>query len=371
MGFVLVIFLAIYAVLIFFYWMEWRKTGTYSLPSSVVSDIFVSVVIAARNEEETLPLLLQDLATQTYGLENFEVIVVNDYSTDGTAAVAEGRLPNLNVLLPDATPETSSKKKAIAAGVAAARGTLIVTTDADCRVPAHWLQTLVGFLKEKNAAFIAAPVRFTPNHSVVQIFQAMDFLMLQGITAASVSSSFHNMCNGANLAYTKEAFEAVQGFSGIDQKASGDDMLLMHKISETYPGRVHYLKSPAAIVSTAPMKSWKAFFAQRKRWASKTLLYKDFRIILVLAFVLLFNLLFFILLTITVIDMDYAWLLLLFLAGKTIIELPFFISVSRFYQMQSLAFHFVWMQPLHIFYTAFTGIISQFGRYEWKGRKVR
>ena len=364
------VFLAIYALLLIFYGVEWRRAKTFDAGEKTPA-VFLSVVIAARNEEGTLPLLLQDIWAQSCPRELFEVIVVNDHSTDRTAEVIAGMLPNLSVLSPSASAELSSKKIAIATGVAAARGELIVTTDADCRVGPGWLQTIAAFYENNNAAFIAAPVRFTYDHSIVQRLQAMDFLMLQGITASSVASGFHNMCNGANLAYKKEAFQAVNGFAGIDQKASGDDMLLMHKIAEKFPGRVHYLKSEDAIVTTAPMPDWKQFFAQRKRWASKTFLYTDYRIIGVLGFVFLFNLLFWFLLVATIIDLSYGWLLLLYLFGKTLIELPFFLSVARFYHMQKLAMHFWWMQPLHIFYTTITAIVSQFGRYEWKGRKVR
>ncbi len=77
------------------------------------------------------------------------------------------------------------------------------------------------------------------------------------------------MCNGANLAYEKQAFEEVGGFTGIDMIASGDDMLLMYKIYHAYPGSVHYLKSPDAIVRTLPVDTVKGFMNQRIRWSSK------------------------------------------------------------------------------------------------------
>jgi cellulose synthase/poly-beta-1,6-N-acetylglucosamine synthase-like glycosyltransferase len=110
----------------------------------------------------------------------------------------------------------------------------------------------------------------------------MDFMTLQGITGASVQKNILSMCNGANLAYEKEIFTRVNGFAGIDHIASGDDMLLMHKIWKQNPGKVHYLKSPDAIVTTQPMKTWNDFFDQRIRWASKATKYDDQRIIAVL-----------------------------------------------------------------------------------------
>src|SRR4051812_19175643 len=80
----------------------------------------------------------------------------------------------------------------------------------------------------------------------------------------------------------KKAFNDVEGFSGIDSIASGDDMLLMHKISNKYPDKVHYLKSKQAIVASLPMQTWKDFFDQRIRWSSKARFYDDKRIFWVL-----------------------------------------------------------------------------------------
>ena len=115
-------------------------------------------------------------------------------------------------------------------------------------------------------------------------------MTLQGITGASVYKKFHSMCNGANLAYEKKVFLEVDGFTGIDNIASGDDMLLMHKIYNKYPGKVMFLKSANAIVRTKPMETLKEFFNQRIRWASKADKYTDKKIITVLMIVYLFNL---------------------------------------------------------------------------------
>src|SRR4029079_15835984 len=131
---------------------------------------------------------------------------------------------------------------------------VIVTTDADCKHPLTWLKTIALFYEEKKPAFIAAPVALQNDSSVLQIFQALDFMTLQGITGASVHKKIHSMCNGANLAYSKKAFEEVGGFAGIYMIASGDDMLLMHKIYIRYPGKVMFLKSKDAIVQTAPVR---------------------------------------------------------------------------------------------------------------------
>jgi cellulose synthase/poly-beta-1,6-N-acetylglucosamine synthase-like glycosyltransferase len=365
------ILLLLYAALILFYWRAWNKLSYYSV--ELTDDYrFLSVIIPARNEEKDITALLTALSEQTYPTAFFEIIVIDDYSIDSTAQqVKTFNLPNIVLIQPDTPSEFSSKKKAIEAGIKIAKGELIITTDADCVPGTNWLQTINNFYVKKDAAFIAAPVEYFYNNSIVQIFQSLDFLTLQGITAASVSANFHTMCNGANLAYKKEAFLEVNGFEGIDKVATGDDMLLMHKIWKKHPGNIFYLKNKEAIVSTQPMLTWKDFFMQRKRWASKTLVYDDYKIIVVLAFVYLLNCLFIALIIASVLNKLYWWYVFGFWIVKTIIELPFVYSVAKFYNERKLVKYLIFFQPLHIFYTVFVGLLSQFGKYEWKGRKTK
>jgi cellulose synthase/poly-beta-1,6-N-acetylglucosamine synthase-like glycosyltransferase len=365
---IILLFIA-YATLIIYYRQSWKAIPEFQPPASAPSTK-ISVIIPARNEENTIGELLQALNEQTYPKELLEIIVIDDHSTDDTAAVAQSFVFVKLISLKDDTIN-SYKKKAIETGIAAAVGNLIVTTDADCLPAPGWLTILENFYKQKNAVFIAAPVSINCNSSAVELFQAMDFMVLQGITGASVFKQVHSMCNGANLAYERKVFYEVNGFTGIDHIASGDDMLLMHKIWNQYPGRVHYLKSRNAIVSTQPVTTWKSFFNQRIRWAGKADQYDDKRIFGVLLLVYLFNFSFLVLL----ISGFFNWHYWLYFAGlliaKTIIEFPFISSVASFFNKKTLLNYFVFFQPLHIGYTIIAGWLGKFGSYEWKGRKVR
>ena len=365
------VFLLCYAFLIFYYFYYWLHVKEFALSNNNFT-VSVSVVIAARNEEENIARLLVALQRQTYSRNFFEVIVVDDFSTDKTS---ESVKPFLNdtfyLIKPNTNAAQSSKKKAIEAGVQKAKGELIVITDADCILQKEWLQTIVSFYKKTNSVFIAAPVKLKSYATLLSIFQSLDFITLQGITAASVTANTHTMCNGANLAYLRSAFFEVEGFSGIDKLASGDDMLLMYKIWKKYPGKISYLKNEQAIVETEPMRTWKDFFQQRIRWSSKAGYYKDWRIKLVLFFVYLFNCLFFVLLIACFLDSYYWYILIFYLFGKLLIEFPFVYSVARFYNAQKLLVYFPFLQPLHIIYTVVIGLVSQFGTYQWKGRKTK
>lgn len=363
-------FLFIYGLLILFYFYHWLHLEEPVLNSSAT--IAISVVIAARNEEKNIACLLNALSKQTYPQEFFEIIVVDDFSIDKTAeSVKEFKNDRIVLIQPNVEASLSSKKKAIEAGILKAKGQLIVITDADCVPKKEWMQTIASFQQHTNSVFIAAPVKLETNSSLLGVLQSLDFITLQGITAASVAANAHTMCNGANLAYLRSAFFEVDGFSGIDKIASGDDMLLMYKIWQKYPRKVHYLKNEKTIVETAPMPTWKSFFQQRIRWSSKATYYKDWRITLVLLFVYLFNCLFFVLL-LAAFGNSYYWrILLLYAVGKIVVEAPFVYSIAKFYKNQKLIFYFPFLQPLHIAYTVVIGLVSQFSHYEWKGRKTK
>jgi cellulose synthase/poly-beta-1,6-N-acetylglucosamine synthase-like glycosyltransferase len=366
------ILLFLYACLILFYYIQWRKVPLVPAAVTAPNAPKVTVIIAARNEERDLPVLLEDLARQDYPEELFEVIIVNDYSTDGTAKVIDNySKTNFLMVNPECPPEDSTKKKAIATGVQLAKGELLIITDADCRVNPGWISTISGYYTSRKAYFIAAPVKFEHNNSLLEVLQCLDFMTLQGVTAASVASGFTNMANGANLAYTKTAFTSVNGFEGIDHVATGDDMLLMHKIWKLDNTKVCYLKSKEAIVRTQPMHTWKDFLMQRRRWASKTFVYDDYKIIIVLALVYLVNLLFIVIFVAAILDSGYWSLFIVYLLVKSVIELPFIVSVAKFYEEEKLLKYFFPLQPLHIVYTVIIGAISQFGKYEWKGRQTR
>ncbi len=236
------------------------------------------------------------ILNNNYPANLFEIIVADDFSTDATQGIVQrlqAKYSNVHIIsLKNIITETinSYKKRAIELAIAQSKYEWIITTDADCIVPQNWLALFDAYIQKNERVFVAAPVMFTCNDSFLNVFQCLDFLSLQGITAASVYAGAHSMCNGANLAYKKSAFYEADGFKNADHIASGDDMLLMHKIKLKYPGNIGYLFSNKAIVTTAPMPGLKSFLNQRIRWASKATNYNDKRIFAVLLLVYFTNL---------------------------------------------------------------------------------
>ena len=359
----------LYSIFIIYYWRSWITIPDFS-SAKKKSQTKISVIIPARNEEENIGRLLDAIHKQTYPAELYEVIVIDDHSEDKTATIVK-QFSNIRLLSLKEDSINSYKKKAIEAGIAAASGELIVTTDADCEPLPEWLEIIAAFKEEKQALFIAAPVVINAYpSSILQVFQAIDFMIMQGITGAAVHKKKLNMCNGANLIYEKKAFEEVNGFTGIDHIASGDDMLLMHKIWKHYPDKVHYLKSKETIIATQPVKTWKEFFNQRIRWASKARQYDDKRILPVLVLVYLLNFSF-LALFIAGFWNYYYWAALGILLGlKISVEFPFFQTLASFFSKKWMVKWYVPLLIWHIPYIIISGLFGQFGKYTWKGRKV-
>lgn len=374
----IIILLIGHTLLIENYRQWFLKIKPFIPSSAILPTVSFTVIIPARNEEDNISVCLQTVLNQNYPQHLFEVIVVDDFSTDNTAAIIQSlqhQFSNLHLLQLEKVlgqkQLNSYKKKAIELAIQRAKSNWIVTTDADCTVSEDWLLNFDNFIQQNNSVFVAAPVKFINNGSFVSIFQCLDFMSLQGITAASVHHGFHSMCNGANLAYNKEVFYEVNGFKGIDNIASGDDMLLMHKIYVRYKKKVHFLFSRKSIVETEPMHTWKAFINQRIRWASKADKFDDKRIFVVLIFIYLFNLSFLLLPFASFWNKNVWWYWLAMLAAKTIIELRFMVPVARFFREKKLLWWFPAMQPFHILYTIIAGWLGKFGKYTWKGRVVK
>ncbi len=382
-----VLLLLAYVLVIIYYRSGWLSMEDYVISKEKFSTK-VTVVIPARNEENNIGPCLSSILANNFPATHLQVIVVDDHSDDHTPQIVRS-FSEKNVTLIALKDHlhnkiNSYKKKALDIAIAKSTGELIISTDADCIVPPLWLQTIVSFYNEENAKFIAMPVTYRYDKNFLSVFQSLDFLTLQGITGAAVNRGFHSMCNGANVAYSKEAFFEVKGFEGIDGIASGDDMLLMHKIAVQYPAHIEFLKSPDVIVQTAPMGTIGNFFQQRIRWASKADKYDDKRIFWVLLMVYLFNLL---LLALPIAALWYNpvyhfsigefpaifsllqwWILMLII--KTWIELRFLFPVAIFFGQAQLLWWFPVAQPFHIIYTVIAGWLGKFGKYRWKGRWV-
>lgn len=358
-------------------WLLLRYTQAWSsiplFESNFVSpSTFVSVIISARNEEENIVGTVSDILNQDYPKHLFELIVVDDHSTDNTLgllnAIDDERLKVLS--MEGTTVRNAYKKKAIAMAIEQASGTLIVTTDADCRMGPSWLTTIVNQYEQSRSKMISSPVVYHQEGSLFERLQTLEFAYLIAMGGAAIATGKPGACNGANLAYEKQAFYEVGGFKGIDDLASGDDELLMHKIFARYGNQISFLKSRKALVYTKAKPNLKEFIAQRKRWASKATRYQQKSFGYTNIGIWIFNLLLLLAMLSTVFGIFPVHYLVLAFVVKFIAEFTFLNQITSFIQRRSLLAYLPFLCVLHVFYLVYIGFAGQGSGYEWKERRV-
>jgi cellulose synthase/poly-beta-1,6-N-acetylglucosamine synthase-like glycosyltransferase len=367
-----------YAWLMWRYIYYWEKLEVWETPLDYIPTTKVTLIIPVRNEAENIAVCLQSILSQNYPAGLIEVIVIDDHSTDQTLQVLnqikDKRLKIFQLSdFVDSSKEFAFKKKAIEIAIGKASGDLIVTTDGDCIAPQKWLQRMTHLYELKGLKFIAAPVNFHEEKNILEYFQSLDFIGMMGITGAGIRGQFMNMCNGANLAYDKKAFQAVDGFNGIDYLASGDDMLLMQKIAQRFPGKIGYLKNVDATILTKAQSTLSAFYNQRLRWASKSSDYKEWKVTAMLGVVWLFCISIIIsMLSISFLGMIGLYVLLGQAFIKVIVDYLLLSRTTQFFNRPELMKYFIPSQVLHIFYIAIVGTLSIFiKKYSWKGRTTQ
>lgn len=376
----LVLISAIYVLQFLAYWWAWTRIPRLAqIPDqddSGIMDLKVSIVIPARNEARNIANCLSSVLDQSYSSEYFEILVVDDFSEDGTVEIIRNyqrQFSNIQLISLSDFPEEQLqfKKAGIQKAVEKASGELIICTDADTHRGHFWLESIVEFYLKTRSRFIAGPVSFNSGQNLLSHFQELDFMSLVGIGGASIQLGFQNICNGANMAFHRESFFEVGAYEGIDDQPSGDDMMLMHKIARRFPGSVGFLKEHMALVQTHAEATFADFWEQRTRWASKSTRYEDRRITLLLIAVYLMNLS--IPLNMLLGIWDPFWFriglsqFILKVAFDTLFQYP----VARFFHKTHLLWRFLPLQVLHIVYVILMGPWSMIRPYKWKGRKIK
>ena len=363
---------ACYVGLILFLIRGWKKLKDFHVDGKIPKTR-VSIIIAARNEEENIAFTIEDILRQTYSKHLYELIVIDDHSTDRTAEIISSyanqgvKLIKLN----ESEKLNSYKKKAIAEAIQISSGELIVTTDADCRMGSQWLATVVGCFEQHQYQLISSPVAYFQEKNTFEKMQTLEFSFLIGLGASGIGNKIPSTCNGANLAYRKDVFFEVDGFKGIDDLASGDDELLLHKIAARYPGQIGFCKSKDAVVYTQAKENLSEFIKQRKRWASKSTKYKDKRMVVIAVCVWLFNLSFLLNLITGFFVLDILKLFCAQYIIKIFMELYFLRGVTSFNNRRDLLKYIPVLTFIHSIYIVFIGVAGNTGKYDWKGRMVK
>jgi len=360
MEWLLLTFLVPYIIIIIRISVALSKIETFYPDKTPVS--FISVVIACRNEERDIPVILSDIKAQDYSPDIFEVIVVDDNSSDSTFNTARefSGIKNLKVLKNNG----KGKKDAVRTGIEASAGTFIITTDADCRIGEKWLRTIASFQAEYNPEMAICPVKLKGGRGFLKRFQELEFLSLQGITAGSSAAGNPVMCNGANLAFKKETYIKYAG-NLHDELVSGEDVFLLHSIKGEKGSSIMWLESEDAAATTKSSDTLISFLRQRARWISKTGAYSDMftKVLAIVTFVTICLIIFFF-----VAGFIHRIFFQILLVSVFIKALPDYILlnyVTSKYGMRNLMKWFVPAQIVYPVYVLTTVILSIRHRTKW------
>jgi cellulose synthase/poly-beta-1,6-N-acetylglucosamine synthase-like glycosyltransferase len=230
----------------------------------------------------------------------------------------------------------------------------------------NWLVTLDNYIQKNKVEMIVGTVLYKNKNNWFHHFQQLDLMSLQGTTIGSFGIGKPFMCNGANFGYTKKLFNEIGGFGGINDEASGDDVLLLQKAVNANIEKVHYLKNNDFIVTTKPENDLLKLFMQRVRWASKTSSYSSTYAKLLAVIVLLMNISLVVGFCFTICG-NIDWLFLIIFLAKYLVDY-ILLYKSNSYVRNGKFFVPIASSIIYPLFSSLVGIYSLFGSFSWKGR---
>ncbi|ERP32134.1 glycosyltransferase [Chitinivibrio alkaliphilus] len=332
----------------------------------------VAVLVAARNEETTLPHLLDSLKEQS--IPPNEIIIVNDRSEDGTAAVIARYMRTMKNLstytIHDIPGGVCPKKHALTEAIRQSHSEILLQTDADALVPPRWVETMTAPFREEKTALVQGITFYTfaeKSSPFLRTYQDVDFLSYDIIGAAAIGARFPLSSNANNLAYRRRAYEQLEKLETTHRIVSGDDDFLLQHLWQKKEGKIHFCLSPDVRVQTTPCYTWRELLNQRARWGSKTVFYAPMQR-LFLGAIFLFYLAIPLSLLPAIIGLWSPYTPILLLMVKIVGESFFLIPGARLFQV-SLPAHGWAIIPASILqlgivlYSVFRGV---FGSFSWK-----
>lgn len=358
--------LLLYTVLIVALLTGWDK-AVNAETSETRTDELITILVPARNEASNISFLLSDL--QKLEDSSYEVVVIDDHSEDDTVGeVTRLMARGFKGLRMIKLTNGQGKKHALTFGVDAARGSLIVTTDADCRVSERWLESFRQSFSDSSVKLAFGAVRIHQDKKLWSSIQAIELASLVGSGAAFSGLGFPMLCSGANLAYRKQIFFEVGGYSGNDHIPSGDDEFLLRKIQLLFPGSIRFINHPRNLVETKGV-TFNDFIHQRLRWAGK---WGSNNVLSVLTalFIFLFHLTYLGIVTFGLIEKNLILLITVF-ALKSFLEFIYLRKVMFFLRSKWNWPSFIFLQITYSFYVVIIGVLANLKSPVWKGRKIR
>ena len=336
----------------------------------------VSIIIAARNEELFIDNILKDLLNQKYPQSLYDITIVDDHSTDRTAEIIleySHKYSNVHCIRLDDVPEHYSPKKyALQYAVEHAKGDIILTTDADCRISPHWIAEMVHYFTPNTGFVIGFSQLSHPEkqHNFIEKLQSFDFLELMGAAAGTTNLGYPLAASGQNMAYRKAAFLQINGYSQVSHRVSGDDVLLLNMIRKYTDYDIVFASNPRTYVFSHPQPTLAALLNQRIRWASNGSyqLHLNLLFFIYLLLTYCFNLFLLSAVFVSVLMPAVLPATLFCFAARFVCEGLLSLKSTSYFRRKDLLIYFpVWFFA-QIPYIIFVGLIGTFGRFNWKER---
>ncbi len=342
--------------------------GLLRHPRSARSDQqpFVSIVVAARNEEAYIGACIASLSDQTYPADRYEIIVVDDNSTDSTRDVIK-QFAGVRCLAPSPTfAAFSAKKRPMATGIDAALGDIIMTTDADCTAPITWVESIVSSFGGDTDVVVGYSKIAPISDNLVHRFQSFDFFALLSAAAGAIWIGRVWAATGQNLAYRRRIFDRVGGFSTISDRPSGDDVLLL-QLFRRAGAVVSFCAEAGGHITTWRSETLLGLTNQRRRWASNAQLQLKLNPAFFAYVVSVFSVAA-LPVAALILQGSYFWLFAIVYGLRLPIDgAVVWLGRSRINSTESLAFFPVWML-CQVPYVLIVGIGGTLLGFKWKGR---
>ncbi len=365
-------FLTSFACLFFysgFYFVFFRKKKNEQKNniSPSAKSAKLSILIAAKNEEENLPNLFAALAEQK--LQNFEIILVCDRCTDKSADIAREfseKLPLMVLEIFKKNEKKDGKKNALAIGIEAACGEIILLTDADCVPASPFWANMMREETEKNEADVLIGVSpFLQRNDFWGQFFFYENLktMCEYIFWAATGAPY--MCVGRNWVFRKEIFHRCGGFDGTAELTGGDDDLLLQKMLKS-GAKFAVITDKNAATFTAAKSGLKSWLRQKQRHLGVGFHYGKSEKVYANLVNFLESLLILQVIFLTLQD-EYSLAAGLVFGLKTIFKALIFRKIARKYGIKFWAYGLVIFEGLFVFYLFFFGFFSKIRKNKkWK-----
>jgi poly-beta-1,6-N-acetyl-D-glucosamine synthase len=361
--------ISLYFIIIIAAWFGWQKTEI-SNAKHIAKSIYVSVIVAARNEDKNLPVLLADLRNQTYPISMTEWIIVDDHSVNKILGLKDFEsLLYENLVIIELETGEIGKKAALRVGSEQSKGELLIFTDADCCLKPHWIESIVAqYVMNKNAMIIGL-VNYHDRKGFLHRFYSFDLMSLVITGAGLASIGLPVMCNGANLAVRKDIY--LKNMALVRPEiVSGDDIFMLHSIKNNKKEKLMVLKLKEAVVTTNSPSTLNEFLNQRRRWASKSWLYTDKNTVFLALIVLLANLAIIGGFVNAIFTGIFSSLIYLFLIKATADCFIITAGLNFFGEVKWILL-FPVFSVFYPFYILYIFVLSSVGVYSWKGRIVK